>query len=209
MKPQFISIEGQDGAGKSTNIEVITDFLQHHNIDYVQTREPGGTELGEQLRSLVLGANDQQIGDMAELLLIFAARAQHLEDVILPALEKGQWVVCDRFTDATFAYQGGGRGFSFSQIDLLQNLVQGERRPDLTLLLDLPVEVGLKRTTERGQPDRFEAQQIEFKHRVRAAYLDIAEQNPNRVKVVDAGAPLEQVQADIVLKLSQLIDHAS
>jgi len=194
---QFITVEGQDGAGKTTNIEVIKSILNAHDIDFIQTREPGGTSLGEAIRELILNSDDSKFGHSAELLLMFAARAQHLEEVILPALNKGIWVLCDRFTDSTFAYQGGGRGLGIGKVAELEQLVQGDLRPNLTVLLDLPVEVGETRAGERSAADRFEQQQLEFKQRARETYLSIAAEQPERVKVVDANAPLEEVKAAV------------
>lgn len=202
---KFITIEGQDGAGKSTNIAVIEQYLSGHNISYVKTREPGGTPFGEQIRQLLLGSNEELIGDKAELLLIFAARAQHIAAVIEPALAGGNWVLCDRFTDATYAYQGGGRGLSFSDIGELEQSVQGSLRPDLTLLLDLPVLMGESRAGQRSKPDRFEQQQIEFKQRVRECYLSLAKTHPQRIKVIDASANLQQVKAAIVNLLEDFV----
>ena len=194
---KFITVEGQDGAGKSTNIEIIEAVLQQHNIEYVHTREPGGTELGEKLRALLLNDSDAMIGDTAELLIIFAARAQHLDEVIKPALAAGKWVLCDRFTDATYAYQGGGRGLDVKTISALETLVQGDLRPDLTVLLDVPVSVGEERADNRGEPDRFEQQQQSFKQRVRACYLARAKEEPARFSIVDASLALAQVQAQV------------
>ena len=194
---KFITVEGQDGAGKSTNIEIIEAVLQQHNIEYVHTREPGGTELGEKLRALLLNDSDAMIGDTAELLIIFAARAQHLDEVIKPALAAGKWVLCDRFTDATYAYQGGGRGLDVKTISALETLVQGDLRPDLTVLLDVPVSVGEERADNRGEPDRFEQQQQSFKQRVRAGYLARAKEEPARFSIVDASLALAQVQAQV------------
>ena len=194
MRGKFITIEGQDGAGKSTNIDVIRKFLQDKGITFVSTREPGGTPVGELLRDTVLKSNSEFIGDTAELLIMFAARAQHLEQVILPALEQGNWVLSDRFTDATYAYQGAGRECGMDDIATLETLVQGDLQPDLTVLLDVPVEVGASRADQRSKPDRFELQASEFKSRVRQCYLSRASADPKRIKVVDAGQPLESVQ---------------
>lgn len=202
MAGKFITIEGQDGAGKSTNIEVISSRLAHSGIKYQVTREPGGTNLGEALRALLLQDKDNLIGDMAELLLMFAARAQHLKEVIEPVLESGEWVVCDRFTDASYAYQGGGRNMDSSAIATLETLVQGQLRPDLTVLLDLPVEISAERADARSAPDRFEVQAQQFKQRVRTTYLELAKNDPNRVQVVDASQTLVQVNQAV----SDLID---
>lgn len=205
MAGQFITIEGQDGAGKSTNISVILESLQKAGIDFVQTREPGGTELGEALRDLLLQDKDKRIGNMAELLMIFAARAQHLQDVIEPALESGKWVVCDRFTEATYAYQGGGREIKSSSIEALENLVQGKRRPNLTILLDVPESVGAQRAMSRSDPDRFETQAASFKQRVRASYFEQLERHPHRIKLVDASQPLEQVKSQVQALITEHI----
>ena len=198
MKPgSFITFEGIEGAGKSSNISYAGMLLKNSGKSVMLTREPGGTPLGESLRELLLGHQHDGMSFKAELLLMFAARAQHLQSKILPALERGEWVICDRFTDATYAYQGGGRNLDSAVISTLESLVQDECRPDLTILLDLPVEMGLERAGKRSAPDRFEKEKQEFFERVRAAYLQIAESDSQRVKVVDASLPLEQVQQQI------------
>ena len=197
MKPLFITVEGIEGAGKSSNIAFTESLLRSHGHEVLLTREPGGTLLGEELRELLLGHKHDGMQDLTELLLMFAARAEHLHGKILPALEAGKWVICDRFTDATYAYQGGGRQLDTAAIETLENLVQGSRRPDLTLLLDLPVETGLARAARRSEPDRFERQKLEFFQRVRQAYLEIARQQPARVKVIDASLELDRVQQQI------------
>jgi len=202
---KFISIEGQDGAGKSTNVEVIKQHLNRTGISFVHTREPGGTEFGESIRTLLLNSGDEQVGDEAELLLMFAARTQHLKEVIRPAIERGDWVLCDRFTDATYAYQGGGRGLPEETIGALENIVQGSLRPDLTLLLDLPVEVGESRAGQRSKPDRFELQKLEFKQRVRDCYLARAKAEPNRIKVIDASLDLADVENATITALDRFI----
>ena len=195
---KFISIEGVEGAGKSTNIEAIKQYLVGKEIDFVVTREPGGTVLAEKIRRLLLHVSDDAPAELTELLLIFAARAQHIEKVIQPALENGRSVICDRFTDATYAYQGGGRGLKTSVIAELESMVQGELRPDLTIILDLDPEAGLVRAKERGELDRFETEKDEFFKKVRSAYLDIAISNPDRCFVINAGQSIEQVRADII-----------
>ena len=166
---RFITVEGSEGVGKSSNLDFIESLLREAGKDVVRTREPGGTELGETLRGILLDARQKAICDDAELLLMFAARAQHLAEVIRPALAAGKWVLCDRFTDATYAYQGGGRGIPFDRIAVLEQWVQGDLRPDLTLLLDMPVEAGLARAGARSEPDRFEQEQTTFFERVRRA----------------------------------------
>ncbi len=209
MKPaSFITFEGIEGAGKSSNIIYAETLLKSSGKPVMLTREPGGTPLGESLRELLLGHQHDGMSFKAELLLMFAARAQHLESKILPALERGEWVICDRFTDATYAYQGGGRHLDTAAISLLETLVQGERRPDLTILLDLPVSLGLERAGKRSAPDRFEQEKHDFFERVRAAYLDIAARDPQRVKVVDASLSLQQVQQQIKSVLSSFLKSA-
>ena len=204
---KFITIEGQDGAGKSTNVAVIEEFLTSKGIDFVRSREPGGTPFGETLREVLLNSGDDKIGDKAELLLVFAARAQHIEQVIEPALAQGQWVLCDRFTDATYAYQGYGRGLDLSFVELLEASVQGSLRPDLTILLDLPVEVGESRAGQRSSPDRFEAQKQTFKQQVRDGYLQLATQQPNRIKVIDASVDIASVAKSIKSVLETFVGN--
>jgi dTMP kinase len=199
----FLTLEGAEGVGKSTNIEYITQYLEQRDIEYVLTREPGGTQLAEKIRNLLLAVHEEPMSELTELLLVFAARAQHLDKVIEPALSKGNWVVCDRFTDATFAYQGAGRGLSVETIGQLQSLVQGELRPDLTLILDLNPEIGLARASNRGELDRFELEQQSFFRHVRQGYLDIAQAEPERCRVIDASKPLTDVKLDLLAALEQ------
>jgi dTMP kinase len=194
---RFITVEGGEGAGKSSNLAYIRSLLEAAGKPVLFTREPGGTPLGEEIRELLLGHRHQGMAQETELLLMFAARAEHLRQKILPALQAGTWVLCDRFTDASYAYQGAGRGISRERIAVLENYVQGELRPDLTLLLDLPVETGLARAGNRSTPDRFEQEELAFFHQVRAGYLAIAAEAPQRVKVIDASPALEQVQQQI------------
>lgn len=207
MKGMFITVEGSEGAGKSTNLDFIQQYLQQHlesaSKEIIMTREPGGTDLGEAIRGLLLGHKHDGMSDDCELLLMFAARAEHLDRVIKPALKAGKWVLCDRFTDATYAYQGGGRGISVERIEALENWVQGSLRPDLTLLLDVPVEVGMKRAGQRSAPDRFESQQIEFFDRVRSCYLERAKADPDRYRAINTEQPLANVQKDIAAVLDQ------
>ncbi|RBP48412.1 dTMP kinase [Arenicella xantha] len=207
MRGRFITVEGQDGAGKSTNIAVIQRVLEERDIGFVLSREPGGTRFGERVRDMLLNSHDDEIGDVAELLVIFAARAQHLQEVIEPALAAGRWVLCDRFTDATYAYQGGGRQMDVSMISSLENLVQRELRPDLTLLLDVPVEVGETRADKRSEPDRFEQQKQAFKRNVRACYLDRANAEPARFSVIDASQTFVQVERDVRTVVKRFIDN--
>lgn len=194
---RFITLEGVEGVGKSTNIAVIETWLQERGITYVKTREPGGTPLAESIRELLLQPRQETVDSTAELLMIFAARAQHLQQKIIPALQQGKWVLSDRFTDATYAYQGGGRQLSVETIALLEELVQQQLRPDLTILLDLPVEIGLQRAAQRSDKDRFESEQVDFFQRVRRAYLDRVVQEPHRYRVIDANADLATVQQRI------------
>ena len=204
MKGQFITVEGIEGVGKTTNIEFIHKWLLAAGKDVVVSREPGGTPLGEAIRDLLLDPQYTGMDSTCELQLMFAARAEHLACVIRPALEKGQWVLCDRFTDATYAYQGGGRGIDTGVIARLESLVQGDFRPDITLLLDVPVEVGLARAGKRGDLDRFEQEKVEFFERVRQAYLDMAWQYTARYRVIDASQSLEQVQQQLELVLQSI-----
>jgi len=199
---KFITLEGVEGVGKSTQLEAIADFLGDRKIDFITTREPGGTELAEKIRTLLLQEHSENLTDIAELLLIFAARAQHLQHLIIPKLDAGTWVVCDRFTDASFAYQGGGRQLGFKPIKLLKQLVQNEVNPDLTVLLDLPPQTGLRRVERRGLPDRFEREQLAFFNRVRESYLALAESEPERFLVVSADAGVDQVRQDLLQRLA-------
>jgi len=197
MKGSFITVEGIEGVGKTTNIDFIHQQLLSAGKEVVLTREPGGTPLGEAVRGLLLDPAYTGMDSTCELQLMFAARAEHLAKVVWPALEQGQWVLCDRFTDATYAYQGGGRGIDSGVIAKLETLVQGDFRPDLTLLLDVPVEIGLARASERGAMDRFEQEKVSFFERVRRNYLEMAENDPGRYRVVDASLPLDEVQKQI------------
>jgi len=192
---RFVTLEGGEGVGKSTNLSIVVELIEAAGHSVVTTREPGGTPLAEEIRRLFLGVREEPVAGLTELLLIFAARAQHLETVIRPALAAGSWVVCDRFTDATYAYQGGGRGLPMKQIEALEQLVQGDLRPDLTLYLDVPVEVGQARIEGR-EHDRMEREQRTFYESVRTTYLRLAEQQ-SRIRVVDASRPLPDVQVDI------------
>ncbi|MEJ2393502.1 MAG: dTMP kinase [Candidatus Thiodiazotropha sp.] len=194
---RFITVEGGEGAGKSSNLAFVQSLLEEAGKAVLFTREPGGTPLGESIRELLLGHKHTGMADESELLLMFAARAEHLQRKILPALEAGTWVLCDRFTDASYAYQGAGRGIARERIEVLENYVQGDLRPDLTLLLDLPVETGLARAGSRSEPDRFEKEATSFFDKVRQGYLAIAAAEPDRVKIIDASPALEQVQQQI------------
>lgn len=193
----FITVEGIEGVGKSTNLDFIRCLLEEQGKELVLTREPGGTALGEEIRGLLLDHRHDGMCADAELLLMFAARAEHLARVIRPALAAGKWVLCDRFTDATFAYQGGGRGLGLDRVTVLADWVHPGLRPDLTLLLDLPAELGLMRAGQRNPADRFEKEEIAFFERVRSAYLQLAAREPERFRVVSAEPPLEQVQREL------------
>jgi dTMP kinase len=197
MIGKFITVEGIEGAGKTTCMQVVTEIIKNQGITAIHTREPGGTDLGEDLRNLLLGHKHTGMSDDAELLMMFAARAEHIAQKIQPALDDGQWVLCDRFTDATYAYQGYGRGISLEKISGLENWVQGKLRPDLTLLMDLPVEVGMERAGKRSAPDRFESEAWDFFERIRQGYLSIAAEQPSRVKVIDASQDLSDVQEQV------------
>ena len=201
----FITLEGGEGMGKTTNLAFIREFLEQMGKHVVVTREPGGTPVGEKIRALFL--SDGDIAPETELLLVFAARSQHLRDVIEPALESGVWMVCDRFTDASYAYQGGGRRVGFDAIFKLEEMVQKGRKPDLTLLFDAPVEVGMARAKNRGGSDRMETETLAFHERVRIAYLQLAGQFPQRIKIVDASRPLDEVQAGIAQHLTRLCEQ--
>lgn len=203
-KGLFITLEGGEGVGKTTNLLFIKKFLEEKGIAVVVTREPGGTVLAEKLRGLLLENQTELISEKTELLLMFAARAQHLKNVIEPALERGDWVLCDRFTDATYSYQGGGRGIDTNLIAWLEQFVQDELRPDLTLLFDAPIELGMQRAKKRGVLDRFESEKLDFFNKVREAYLQRARQYSERIKIVDATQSLENVQSDIQKLLEKL-----
>ena len=203
----FLTIEGGEGAGKSTSIEFISAWLKERNIDFVQTREPGGTPFAERIRELLLAPGDERVADMTELLMMFAARAQHIETVIKPALAAGKLVLSDRFTDASFAYQGAGRGLSLRALSTLETLVQGEFRPDMTLLLDLPVEVGMARASGRGDLDRIEQEKTDFFVRVRQGYLARAADEPERFEIVDAAGTIENVRLAIAEVLGKRVNH--
>jgi len=193
MPGKFITIEGGEGAGKSTMMQGVAAWLGAHGHRVVQTREPGGTDLAEKVRDILLDKNTVGLCGQAELLLVFAARAQHLAELIRPALQRGETVLCDRFTDATWAYQGGGRGLPREDIATLERLVHGDLQPDLTLLLDVPVEQGLQRASRRSATDRFEKESAEFFERVRRVYLDRAATAPERFALIDASGSLETV----------------
>lgn len=207
MTGLFITLEGPEGAGKSTNRDYLAAKLREHGVQVLLTREPGGTPLAERIRELLLTPSDESMCADTELLLVFAARAQHLAEVIRPALARGEVVLCDRFTDATYAYQGGGRGLSHDRIAVLESFVQGDLRPDLTLVFDLPVEVGLARAAARGRLDRFEQEGRTFFDAVRSTYLARAEAEPARYRLVDAAQSLADVQRSLDAWLPHLLER--
>ena len=199
MTGRFVTFEGLDGAGKTTQVRAVAEALRARGVEVATTREPGGTRLGERLREILLG--DERIVPDAELLLLFAARADHVETRIRPALDRGAWVLCDRFTDASYAYQGGGRGIPAERISVLESWVQRDLRPDLTIFLDLPVEASLARISGglfRRPRDRFERERVEFFERVRAAYLEQCRRRPDRYRVIDAGRGAPEVTRAIL-----------
>jgi dTMP kinase len=204
---RFITIEGGEGAGKSTAQRFITDRLTERGITTVQTREPGGTPLAEAIRETLLSVDGEAPVEMTELLLVFAARAQHLAKVIEPALSRGDWVLSDRFTDATYAYQGAARGLSTATILHLEQLVVGGRQPDKVLILDLPPEIGMTRARSRGELDRFEREDHDFYERVRAGYLARAEAMPERYSVIDAAQTLPQVESALTAEIETWFDE--
>jgi dTMP kinase len=203
---RFITLEGIEGAGKSTIAAHLADWLRSRGIAVCLTREPGGTPLGERIREVVLRSPGASIPPLSETLLMFAARAAHVQEVIRPAQARGEWIVCDRFTDATRAYQGAGRGVDRQLIEQLAASVHGGLSPDLTLLLDIPVSVGLARArTRSGAADRFEAETAAFFERIRAAYLELAGSEPARLRIIDAGRPLTDVQAQVIAAVEPLM----
>lgn len=206
MSGRFITVEGGEGAGKTTQLAFMGAYLEQLGRRVVLTREPGGTLLGEDIRALLLGQRHDGMALATETLLMFAARAEHLERVIRPALVAGHWVLCDRFTDATYAYQGGGRGLPPERIAILEDWTQGSLQPDLTLVLDIPVAVGLERAGRRGAADRFEREGWAFLERVKSTYLERASRNPDRYRIVDANRPVETVRAELQTILAEWLD---
>ena len=206
MSGRLVTVDGGEGAGKTTQMGFMREYLERRGCRVVVTREPGGTSLGEEIRGLLLGHRDGGMTLAAETLLMFSARAEHLERVIRPALAAGCWVLCDRFTDATYAYQGGGRGLPLERIAVLEEWVQGTLRPDLTLLLDLPVATGLARAGRRSMADRFEREDVDFFERVRAMYLKRAAHEPDRYRVVDASQSVKAVRAEVETMLAEWLE---
>lgn len=205
-KPYFLTVEGIEGAGKSTAVTFLHQRLKQAHISHQVTREPGGTEIAEEIRRMLLHKNYQEpMSKDTELLMMFASRAQHLERVIRPALALGKWVICDRFTEATYAYQGGGRGVSMDRIKQIEHWVQGDLRPDRILLLDIPVIVGQKRIVHRSQEDRIEQEKTTFFERVRQIYLERAQQYPERYRVIDGSQTLPQVEMQLLEVLDELL----
>lgn len=204
MNSCFISIEGLEGAGKSTVIAFIETYLKQQQIDVMITREPGGTEIAEKIRRILLDHHQETMTPYTELLLYFAGRAQHLSQVIRPALQQGKWVLCDRFTDASYAYQGAGRGIPSTDIAVLEQMVQGDMRPDLTLFFDVDVEVGLQRIQKNRVLDRFEVEEVSFFQRIRECYLNRAQSEPQRFKIINANLPIAQVEAQVIKVLDSL-----
>jgi len=204
-KGLFITLEGIEGAGKSTVVDFIEDFLTKEGHDVIKTREPGGTVIGEQIREILLKNENYTLTYDTELLLVFSARAQHIQEVILPALSSGKTILCDRFTDASYAYQGGGRGIDASRINLLEKWVQEDLRPNLTLLFDLDVSIGMQRTKKRSGTDRFEREEINFFEKIRNTYLERAKNEPQRFRIINSASSLENVKEQIVTILKDFL----
>lgn len=206
MTGKFITIEGSEGVGKSTNIEFISNYLKSKDITTIETREPGGTKTAEEIRRVLLNTEGETVPEIAELLLFFAARSFHVENLIKPAINQGHYVICDRFSDATIAYQGYGRGFDVKDINIIAAWVQKKLQPDLTILLDAPAEIGMQRAKNRGSIDRMETEDISFYERVRQGYLELANEHKDRFVVIDASQSLKLVQAEILFHLDRLIE---
>ena len=204
-KGLFITLEGIEGAGKSTAVDFIEDFLTKEGHDVIKTREPGGTVIGEQIREILLKNENYTLTYDTELLLAFSARAQHIQEVILPALSSGKIILCDRFTDASYAYQGGGRGIDASRINLLEKWVQGDLRPNLTLLFDLDVSIGMQRTKKRSDADRFEQEEINFFEKIRNTYLERAKNEPQRFRIINSASSLKSVKEQIITILKDFL----
>ena len=200
---RFITIEGVEGVGKSTNIALVKSLLEERGYEVLLTREPGGTPTGERIREILLDKDEQAMTAMTELLLVFAARSQHVSQVIMPALAAGQWVISDRFTDSSYAYQGGGRELGIEIVAALEAQVLADFRPDLTIVLDVDIATGLERATREAEADRFESEQTSFFQRVRETFLTLAE--ADRYRVIDAGQPIEKVQVDLTEVIVEFI----
>jgi dTMP kinase len=193
----FVTLEGVEGAGKSTLMAYIAEIFTNTGKNVIQTREPGGTKTGEQIRAILLDSSNVGVTDDTELMLMFAARSQHISEIIKPALESGKVVICDRFTDASYAYQGGGRGIDTNRIEALESWVQQGLKPDLTLLFDLDVEIGLRRAGQRSEADRFEQEEINFFERIRECYLERAKSEPERFRTIDSSQSFDNVKQQI------------
>jgi dTMP kinase len=204
---KFLTVEGVEGVGKSTNVDFLAAAIKAQGFDVICTREPGGTPMAERIRQMLLEHGEEPLPDIAELLLFFAARSLHISNTIRPALDAGKWVICDRFTDASRAYQGSGRGLDMQRINLLADWVQEDLQPDMTLLLDAPAEIGMQRAEQRGATDRLESEQISFYKRIRAGYLALAKAHPERFVVVDAARPLQEVQVSITAALDKIFSN--
>ena len=205
MAGKFITIEGSEGVGKSTNIEFISKYLNSRDITTLETREPGGTKIAEEIRQVLLTTKGETVPEIAELLLFFAARSFHVENLIKPAIKQGHYVICDRFSDATVAYQGYGRGFNIQDINTIASWVHEKMQPDLTILLDAPAEIGMQRAKQRGVMDRMESEDISFYERVRDGYLTLASEHKERFVVIDASQALKSVQTEIAFHLDVLL----
>jgi len=209
MRGKFITVEGIEGVGKSTNIDFLCSIIEAKGFSVLRTREPGGTPMAERIRQMLLAHDEEPLPDIAELMLFFAARALHVNNTIQPALAAGTWVVCDRFTDASRAYQGRGRGMGLERINLMADWVHKDLQPDLTLLLDAPPEIAMDRAEKRGEADRLDSEGVDFYQRVRDGYLGLAAAEPGRIAVLDASQDLAQVQAAIAVEINRLLDHST
>ncbi len=209
MRGKFITVEGIEGVGKSTNIDFLSSIIEAKGFSVLRTREPGGTPMAERIRQMLLAHDEEPLPDIAELLLFFAARALHVDNTIQPALAAGTWVVCDRFTDASRAYQGHGRGLGLERINLMADWVHKDLQPDLTLLLDAPPEIAMDRAEKRGEADRLDSEEANFYQRVRDGYLGLAAAEPERIAVLDASQELKLVQAAIAVEINRLLDHST
>jgi dTMP kinase len=208
-KGMFITVEGVEGVGKSTNIDFIAERISAAGFEVLRSREPGGTPMAERIRGMLLEHGDEPLPDLAELLLFFASRTLNIENVIRPAIDAGKWVLCDRFTDASRAYQGAGRGQGIDRVNTLAEWVHGDLNPDLTILLDAPAEVGMRRAKKRGATDRLESEQMSFYTRVREQYLELARGEPERFAVIDASQSLADVQDQIAVVIDTLLKNSN
>jgi len=205
INSRFISLEGSEGVGKTTSLKFVQSFVEALGHEVLITREPGGTPMAEEIRNILLSEREETVEVDTELLLMFAARTQHVNQVIKPALEQGKWVICDRFVDASYAYQGGGRGIEFSRLQQLEKWCLGDFSPDVTLLLDMSSSEGIERTKKRGKADRFEIERMSFYEKIRNAYLQRAKMEPCRIHIINAAPSVEVVQAEIKSVLEQYL----